>query len=42
MLVGGAALDFEQTSDGVRLTLPNDSAVESDRVIVLRTASSRQ
>ena len=38
MLVGGAALDFEQTSDGLRLTLPNDSAGEPDRVIVLRTA----
>jgi len=37
-LVGGVSLDFEQTSDGVRLTLPNDGAGEPDRVIVLRTA----
>ena len=43
MLVSGAALDYEQTSDGVRLTLPNDNgAGEPDRVIVLRTARSRQ
>ena len=43
MLISGAAVNFEQTSDGVRLTLPKDNGVgEPDRVIVLRTARSRQ
>jgi alpha-L-fucosidase len=36
MLGSGQAVDFEQTSDGLRLTLPNDGAGEPDRVIVLR------
>ena len=38
-------LDFEQTSMGLRLTLPNGGAAEPgepDRVIVLRTAKSPQ
>ncbi len=35
MLGSDVALDFEQTPDGVRLTLP-DGASEPDRVIVLR------
>jgi alpha-L-fucosidase len=41
MLSTGAAVDFSQTADGVRLTLPNDDAAEPDRVIVLRTSGSR-
>jgi len=36
MLGSGQSVDFEQTSDGLRLTLPNDGAGEPDRVIVLR------
>ena len=32
--------DFEQTSIGLRLTLPNGGASEPDRVIVLRTVKS--
>src|SRR5207237_685830 len=35
MLVNGAAVDFEQTPVGLRLTLPSDAADEPDRVIVL-------
>jgi alpha-L-fucosidase len=37
MLGTGVAVDFEQTSLGLRLTLPNDGAGEPDRVIVLHT-----
>jgi hypothetical protein len=38
MLANGQAVDFLQTSDGLRLTLPNDAAGEPDRVLVLRLA----
>ena len=37
MLGSGAAVDFEQTSLGLSLTLPSGRAGEPDRVIVLRT-----
>jgi alpha-L-fucosidase len=40
MLGNAEALDFEQTSVGVRLTMPNAGAGEPDRVIVLRTVKS--
>ena len=42
MLGSGAALDFEQTSVGLRLTLPSGGTGEPDRVIVLRTVKAPQ
>ncbi len=42
MLGSAEALDFEQTSVGLRLTMPNGGAGEPDRVIVLRTVKSPQ
>jgi alpha-L-fucosidase len=36
MLGSGAALDFEQTSAGLRLTLPSGGAGEPDRVIAVQ------
>jgi hypothetical protein len=37
MLGNEATVDFEQTSVGLRLTLPSGGTGEPDRVIVLRT-----
>jgi alpha-L-fucosidase len=42
MLGSAEPLDFEQTSVGLRLTLPNRGAGEPDRVIVLSTLKSPQ
>jgi alpha-L-fucosidase len=42
MLDGGTAVHFEQTSVGLRLTLPSVGAGEPDQVIVLRTVKSPQ
>jgi alpha-L-fucosidase len=40
MLGSGVAVDFEQTSLGVRLTLPSGGESTPDRVVVLRTVKA--